>query len=262
VTSAPVSVEVADGIATVTLHGSDGGNAIGLESARAFGHAVRRCREPDVRAVVLTAEGRSFCVGGNLREFAGLPPAGLGDHLIEVTSALHAAIIDLTTLAAPVIASVHGNVAGAGVSLACAADLVIASDDASFTSAYTAIGYTPDGGGSWLLSRIVGYRRALELLLLNRRLTATEALDWGLVSRIVPSDLRKQATSELAAVLADGATQALGATKRLAAAAWTSDLSAALRAESAEIAERATSPEGLEGAAAFIARRSPTYRSR
>jgi 2-(1,2-epoxy-1,2-dihydrophenyl)acetyl-CoA isomerase len=261
VTTAPISVAVAGGIATVTFAAPDNGNAIGLEFAQALGGATRRCQEPDVRAVILTAIGRSFCVGGDLREFAAHPRSNLSDHLNEVTSALHTAIMDLTTLTAPVIASVHGNVAGAGVSLMCAADLVIASNDATFTLAYTAIGYTPDGGASWHLPRLVGHRRALELLLLNRRLTAAEALDWGLVTRVAPSDQRRQATQALATMLADGPTQAIGAAKRLAADSWTTELATALQAESKQIGQSATSPEGIEGTAAFLTKRRPTYRA-
>jgi 2-(1,2-epoxy-1,2-dihydrophenyl)acetyl-CoA isomerase len=258
---APVTVAVTDGVATITLDSPGNGNAIGLATADGLSRAIERCQGADVRAVLLTANGRSFCVGGDLREFAGLEGAALSEHLLAVTSLLHKAILGMTELGVPVVASVNGNIAGAGVSLMCAADLVVAAADVSLSLAYTAIGYTPDGGASWLLPRIVGHRRALELLLLNRRLTADEALDWGLVTLVVPSEQRAAQTDLLVGRLAAGAATALGATKRLVVTGCTSELPAALDAESRSIARSASSVEGLEGVSAFLTKRHPVFRA-
>src|SRR5215467_2779434 len=126
-----------------------------------------------------------------------------------------------TRMSAPVIAAVHGSAAGAGMSLACAADIVLAADDAKFTMAYTRAGLTPDGSSTYFLSRIVGLRRALELALTSRVLTAGEALELGIVTRLVPDAQLSDTARALAAELAAGPTQALGMTKRLLHAGWT-----------------------------------------
>jgi 2-(1,2-epoxy-1,2-dihydrophenyl)acetyl-CoA isomerase len=255
-----VAVHVVEGIATVTLDHAPG-NPIGLTVARELSAAVQRCEDTDVRAVLLTATGPSFCVGGDLREFGALDGAALGRHLDTVTGALHDAIKGLTALNAPVVAGVHGNIAGAGVSLLCAADYVIAAEDATFTLAYTGIGYTPDGGATWLLPRLLGQRRAMELLLLNRRLTAAEALDWGLVSAVAPTSDHVQHARTVVARLADGPTGAFGASKRLVNTGWTTSLPEALSAESRQLAASATSSEGRTGTVAFLNKQRPNFRA-
>src|SRR5262249_17343525 len=133
---------------------------------------------------VLSGLGRSFCVGGDLREFSSFGGDALAGHLRAVTGALHDALRGFAGLDAPMIAAVHGAVAGAGVGLAAAADLTIAAADARFVLAYTGIGFSPDAGVTWSLPRLVGPKRALDLLLTNRPLSAREALDIGLVSRV------------------------------------------------------------------------------
>ena len=255
-----VGVQVVGGIATVTLDSAPG-NPIGLKVAHELSAAVRRCHDKDVRAVLLTATGPSFCVGGDLREFGALDATALGSHLDAVTGALHEAIIGLTELSAPVVAGARGNIAGAGVSLLCAADYVIAAEDATFTLAYTGIGYTPDGGATWLLPRLLGQRRAMELLLLNRRLSAAEALDWGLVSAVTPAAAHVQQAQAVVARLADGPTGAFGATKRLVNTGWTASLPEALSAESRQIAASATSSEGKTGTVAFLNKQRPSFRA-
>src|SRR6185369_15909204 len=157
---------------------------------------------------------------GDLKTFAGKGDR-LPHYLKEVTTHLHAAISRLTRMDAPVIAAVHGSAAGAGMSIACAADFVIAADSAKFTMAYTRAGLVPDGSSTYFLSRIVGLRRALELTLTNRVLTASEAASLGIITRVVPEAELLPAASALAAELASGATKALGATKRLLHAGWT-----------------------------------------
>jgi len=262
-TSPAVSLDVRDGVAQVTLRRGDHGNAIGLPLARALHDAALACEsDRSVRAVLLSGEGRSFCVGGDLREFSAVAPDRLGDHLVQVTDALHAALRSFAAGDAPVVAAVQGAAAGAGVSLAAAADVTLAADDATFLLAYTGIGYSPDGGASWWLPRLVGHKRALELLLLNPRLSAAQAQRIGLVTTIVePRRLLSEAAT-LAERLASGPTRAFGTTRRLVAQSWTSDLSAQLDRESQAIAASATSAEGLEGVAAFLEKRPPHFRTR
>ncbi|MEW1775944.1 enoyl-CoA hydratase/isomerase family protein [Streptomyces sp. NPDC086777] len=235
------------------------GNAIDLATARGLLEAARECEAARVRAVLLTGRGPSFCVGGDLKEFGALPGERLAGHLTDVTGALHGALRIFARLDAPVVAAVQGAAAGAGLGLAMAADLGFAAADAHFTAAYTAIGYTPDAGVSWLLPRLVGPRRALDLLLTNRRVSAAEALEIGLVSRVVAPE-RLLAEAEAAArTLARGAPGACGVTRRLVAGAFSAGLDEQLDAEAGRLAAAAVSAEGQEGMAAFLGRRPPDF---
>jgi 2-(1,2-epoxy-1,2-dihydrophenyl)acetyl-CoA isomerase len=255
----PVSMETSDGVAHVRLCRPERGNAIDLATARGLLAAATRCERDAVRAVVLSGAGRSFCVGGDLREFAELSGGALAGHLRAVTDALHDALRGFARLDAPLVAAVQGAVAGAGVGLAAAADLTLAAAGTTFVLAYTGIGYSPDAGVTWSLPRLVGPRRALDLLLTNRPVSAREAAEMGLVSRVVePAGLAAEA-EKLAAGLAAGATAALGATRRLVAAGLTTDLSGHLDREAAALAEAAVSPDGREGVAAFLAKRPARF---
>lgn len=255
----PVSMETSDGVAHVRLCRPERGNAIDLATARGLLAAATRCERDAVRAVVLSGAGRSFCVGGDLREFAELSGTALAGHLRAVTDALHDALRGFARLDAPLVAAVQGAVAGAGVGLAAAADLTLAAAGTTFVLAYTGIGYSPDAGVTWSLPRLVGPRRALDLLLTNRPVDAREAAEMGLVSRVVaPADLAAEA-EKLAAGLAAGAMAALSATRRLVAAGLTTDLSAHLDREAAALAEAAVSPDGREGVAAFLAKRPARF---
>lgn len=255
-----VGLEIDEGgLARVTLRRPEAGNAIDLETARALREAARACARQHVRAVLLTGEGRSFCVGGDLREFAAFAGDALAKHLIAVTDALHDALREFAAIDAPLVAAVQGAAAGAGVGLAVAADLTLAADDASFTAAYTGIGYSPDAGISWSLPRLVGPKRALDLLLTNRRVPATEAAEIGLVSRVVAADALNAEADRTAEALRRGPTAAFGATRRLVAAGPTADLGPHLDAEARSIAALAASDTGREGVAAFLGKRAPEF---
>ncbi|MFE6157312.1 enoyl-CoA hydratase/isomerase family protein [Streptomyces sp. NPDC056486] len=255
-----VGIEIReDGLAQVTLRRGDAGNAIDLEMARGLLDAARACAREDVRAVLLTAEGKSFCVGGDLGEFSRLSGDALEKHLFAVTDALHDALRTFAGLDAPMVAAVQGAVAGAGIGLAAAADVTLAADNASFTAAYTGIGYSPDAGVSWFLPRLVGPKRALDLLLTNRRTTASEAAAIGLVSRTVaPGELAAEA-SRTADALLRGPTAAFGATRRLVSAGLTSELGPHLDREARALATAAGGEEGREGVAAFLGKRAPDF---
>ncbi|MBK3562391.1 enoyl-CoA hydratase/isomerase family protein [Streptomyces sp. MBT62] len=254
-----VTVEVdGDGLARVELcRGS--GNAIDLATARELRDAALECERARVRAVLLTGRGRSFCVGGDLKEFAALPGERLAAHLTDVTDALHTALRILSGLDAPLVVAVQGAVAGAGLGLVGAADIGLAATDAGFTAAYTAIGYTPDAGVSWSLPRLVGPRRAMDLLLTNRRVTAAEALNMGLVSRVVEPERLNEEAARTAGTLARGATAAYGATRRLVGRAHSTGLDEHLDEEARRLAAAAVSGEGREGVAAFLAGRRADF---
>ncbi|WP_433170246.1 enoyl-CoA hydratase-related protein [Actinoallomurus sp. CA-150999] len=247
------------GLARVTLRRPEAGNAIDLETARGLREAARACAGKHVRAVLLTGEGRSFCVGGDLREFATLTGEALEKHLIAVTDALHEALRAFAAMDAPLVTAVQGAAAGAGIGLAAAADVTLAAEDASFTAAYTGIGYSPDAGTSWSLPRLVGPKRALDLLLTNRRVPATEAAEIGLVSRVVAADALAAEAERTAEALRRGPTAAFGATRRLVAAGPTAELGPHLDAEARSIAALAASDTGREGVAAFLGKRTPDF---
>ncbi|MFC8428217.1 enoyl-CoA hydratase/isomerase family protein [Streptomyces sp. NPDC057253] len=256
-----VTVEIdADGLARVEMCRGDG-NAIDLAMARALLGAARECEKARVRAVLLSGQGRSFCVGGDLKEFGAVSGAGLADHLTEVTDALHGALRILTGLQAPLVVAVQGAVAGAGLGLVAVADVGLAATDARFTAAYTGIGYTPDAGVSWSLPRLVGSLRARDLLLTNRRVTAAEALEMGLVSRIVAPERLKEEAVGIAGALARGATAVYGATRRLLDRALSVDLDDHLDLEARQLTAAAGAAEGREGVAAFLAGRRPDFRA-
>ncbi|WP_086560557.1 enoyl-CoA hydratase-related protein [Streptomyces africanus] len=248
-----------DGLAHVRLRRGGAGNAVDLDLARGLLDAARACEGAAVRAVLLTGEGKSFCVGGDLREFSRFSGEALEKHLTAVTDALHDALRTFAAIDAPMVAAVQGAVAGAGIGLAAAADVTLAAEDASFTAAYTGIGYSPDAGVSWFLPRLVGPKRALDLLLTNRRIPAAEAASIGLVSRVVAPDRLAAEAARTAEALRDGPTAAFGATRRLVAAGLTADLGPHLDREARALAAAAVSDAGREGVAAFLGKRAPDF---
>lgn len=249
------------GVLTLTLNRPEQGNAIDMALASDLLDTARAAAsDPAVRCVVITGAGRMFCVGGDV---SGFVAAGneAGAFIKALADKLHEAVLVLANMAKPLVALVNGPAAGAGFSLAAAADIVLASEAAHFTAAYTAIGLTPDGGMSWTLPRLVGLRAAQELVLTNRRLTAAEAAEMGVVTRVVPADQLAGEGRKVALQLADGPTRAFGAVRRLLADAQVATLEQQLVSESAAISSAAGSAEGREGVAAFTARRRADFRS-
>jgi len=251
--------EIRQSIARITLNRPDAANAINVDMARDLMHAALQCDEDSaVRAVIITGMGRMFCAGGDLKSFAA-HGEDLAYHLKEVTTYLHAAMSRFTRMNAPIVAAVNGTAAGAGMSLACACDLVLAAESARFTMAYTRAGLTPDGSSTYFLPRIVGLKRALELTLTNRLLSAQEACDWGIVSKVVPDANLQTEADALAAQLAASATGALGAAKRLLHSGWTETLETQMELETRAIAARAYTADGREGITAFLEKRAPKF---
>ena len=164
--------------------------------------------------MLLTGSGARFCGGGDVKEFAGHAD-DLTPHLRAILAYLHPAVERLVRGDAPVVTAVQGSAAGAGMGLVGASDIVIAGESAKFVMAYTAIGVTPDGASSWFLPRLVGLRRAVELTITNRPLSAAEALEWGLITKVVADDDVQQEAAALATRLASGPTRAFGGAKRL-----------------------------------------------
>lgn len=183
-----IELDVDGGMARLTLNRPDAANAINARMAAELRDASIALRfDPSVRAVLVTARGKLFSGGGDLRAFKDAGAAA-GALLAATASDLHVALATLAEMDAPVVVGVRGSAGGAGMSLVAAADLVVAGERAKFTMGYTAAGLAPDGGSTFFLSRVVGLRRAMDLVLTNRVLTATEAEAWGLVTRVVADD--------------------------------------------------------------------------
>lgn len=253
----PLTIDGA--VARLTLNRPEAGNALDPALAAALRERAESLEgRADVRVVVVGAAGPMFCVGGDLAWMAEQ-----GDDIAEplhgLASDFHAAIEALRALDAPVIAAVGGVAAGGGMSLVCACDLSVAAASAKFTMAYTAAALSPDGGSTWFLPRLVGLRRATELMLTNRRLTAQEACDLGIVTSVVADDALEDEVGALAARLAAGPIDSYGATKRLLARSAAAPLSEQLAAEADSIAVRGAAANGREGIAAFLAKRPPSF---
>ena len=258
-TTIALSVDDA-GVAHLELQRPGQANAMDLAMARDLRFAaVELLHDPSVRAVLITSSGPVFCAGGDLKSFAALSAREMAAHIEHLTIDLHAAVARLSRLDAPVVAAVTGSEGGAGMSLVAACDLVVASTASKFTMGYTRAGLVPDGTSSFYLSRVVGLRRAAELMLTNRTLTAAEALDWGLVNELAEPDSVRARAGELAATLAAGATAALGGAKRVLYEGAASSLEEAMERESSVIGRVAALPDAREGIASFIDKRPPAF---
>jgi 2-(1,2-epoxy-1,2-dihydrophenyl)acetyl-CoA isomerase len=243
-------------VLTITLNRPDVLNAFNGAMHRAFAAALKDARDGGVRAVVITGAGRGFCVGQDLTEFREAP----GDIGSRLRESYHPNIRAIRTLEKPVIAAVNGAAAGAGMSLACACDLRVAADSATFVPAFINIGLIPDSGGSYFVTRILGPARAFEWLASGKRLTAGEAHAWGLVTEVVATDALAGRAAELAARLAELPTRGVGMTKRLLDHAVTATLEEQLERE-AQLQAAATQTEDFkEGVAAFLEKRPPRFR--
>lgn len=255
-----VQCAIENSIATVTLNRPDNANALNLAMAKQLHEtAIELSENAEVRAVIITGRGAMFCAGGDLASFAEL-----GDRIAvgikQITASLHGAVATLNRMNAPVIMAINGSAAGAGFSLAIAGDFAIAGESAKFTMAYTAAGLSPDGSSSYFLPRRVGMMRARELMMTNRRLSAAEALDWGLLNQVVDDQQLMDAALELAGKLAKGPTRAYGQVKQLLNSSFETGLETQMEHETAGIAAMAGSADGREGVSAFLEKRKAQFR--
>ena len=246
-------------ILTITLNRPEAANALNLQMAEELFEASLLCSEDDeIGAVILTGAGKLFSGGGDLAYFAEEP--NLKAALLKMTTYLHGAISRLVRMSAPVICAVNGTAGGGGFSLMLSCDLAIAAENAKFTMAYTAAGLTPDASSTYFLPRLVGQRRANELALTNRRLTATEALDWGIVNQVVPADELMPTTRALAKRLANGPTDAFGNATKLLRQSFDNSLETQMELEAQSIANISVSPNAREGVRAFLEKRTPEFK--
>ncbi|MBO1361689.1 enoyl-CoA hydratase/isomerase family protein [Acetobacter sacchari] len=251
-------VEVRDGVAWLTLNRPDAGNAIDIPMARELLAAAIRCdHDRAVRCVVLTGAGRMFCVGGDIASFQAAADRA-DDYLSELAGTMTLALSRFARMGKPLLTLVNGPAAGAGLSMAIAGDIVLAVSSAHFTSAYTAIGLVPDCGLTWWLPRVVGLRRAQELIATNRRVACEEAVAIGLVTRLV--DDLNGAGAETAAALASSATAALAAARRLLLESYSASFETQSEREARAIAAAGVGDEGREGVGAFLGKRKPDFK--
>jgi 2-(1,2-epoxy-1,2-dihydrophenyl)acetyl-CoA isomerase len=257
-----ISLDAAQGIATITLNRPDAYNALTMELARELFQAVIAVDEdPAVRCVVLTGAGKAFCGGGDVKDFVQNLPR-IGALIKELTTYIHAVVSRMVRMPKPVITAVNGVAAGGGLALALAGDLVVAAESARFTMAYSRIAASPDGSSSYWLPRLVGIRRAMELFYTNRVLTAREAVEWGIATRALPDGEFADGVRRLAGELAQGPTLALGRGKRLFHLSTTESLETQMEHESQAIAQSGHTEDFAEGVRAFTEKRPPVFRGR
>ncbi len=251
--------DIQKNVAHITLNRPNSANAINMQMARELMHVVMQCvDDTSIRAVLLTGSGEIFCGGGDLKDFAA-QGEHLPYHLKEITTYIHTAISGLVRMDPPVIAAVNGSAGGAGLAIACACDIILATESARFTMGYTRVGLTPDGSLTYILPHTVGLKRALELTLTNRVLSAKEALAWGLITRVVPdAELHSQA-QDLAVQLAAGPTRAFGVSKRLLRCGLNETLETQMENESLAIASMGHTADATEGITASLGKRVATF---
>ena len=252
-----ITLEQSGPIARLTLNRPDAANGMNNTMTRELADAARRCDTDATKVVVLTGSGRFFCAGGDLKSFATAPSRG--QHIKGVADNLHRAISSFARMNAVLITAVNGTAAGAGFSLAVTGDLVLAAESASFTMAYTKVGLSPDGSSSFFLPRLIGITKTKELMLTNRTLSALEALQWGLVTEVVPDDTLAGRVDELAVQMAATASGSNGGVKELMMSTFKNGLEEQMELEGRIIAERAESADGREGVDAFMAKRKPEF---
>ena len=246
------------GVLTITLNRPEVLNAFNGAMHRAMQDAYKEARDGEVRAVVVTGAGRGFCVGQDLTEFREAP-GDIGDRL---RGNYHPNILALRALEKPVLAAVNGPAAGAGLSFACACDLRLAAQSATFVPAFITIGLVPDSGGTYFVRRLLGTARAFEWMTSGRRLSASEALEWGLVSEVVEADRLLPRAAERAAELAALPTRGVALTKRLFDHAEHTTLEEQLELEAQLQAAATQTDDFREGVEAFLEKREPRFQGR
>ncbi|CAA0115326.1 1,2-epoxyphenylacetyl-CoA isomerase [BD1-7 clade bacterium] len=247
-------------VAIIKLNRPEAANGINLQMAQELMQAAIDCDEnPAIRAVLLTGNGKMFSAGGDLKSFAAF-----GDQVAakikELMVYMHSSISRFSRLQKPVVIAVNGMAAGAGFSIAATGDLVYAAASAKFTMAYTAAGLSPDGSASFFLPRLIGMRRTQELMLTNRRLSAEEAKDWGVLTDVVEDDKLYETALAQATKLANGPTLAFGTVKKLLMTSFQESLETQMEHEAQGMGTMAGTIDGKEGISAFVEKRKPEYK--
>lgn len=251
---------VNNGVARIALDRTAARNAMNQDVAdELYDVAQRVSHDPTVRAVLFVGNGKVFSVGGDIEVFASTPADELPETLARMAGRYHDALRTFARLDVPIVAAVHGAVAGGALGLIYTSDIVLAAEGTKFATGFAAIGLSGDGGNSWFLPRLVGTRRAAELYFEDRVLDAREAADWGLVTRVVPgADLSDHADS-VARRLASGPTKAYGAMRQLFWQSSTTSLADQLADEAAAVGLVAATTDVVNAVASFINKQQPTF---
>jgi len=261
--SEPVLLDRAGPVATLMLNRPDVLNTLDFAMVEALVARTAEFADDDtLRVVVLRGAGKHFMAGGDIRTFAGElrhPPAERQERFQRMVERVHAAVENLHRMPHPIVCRAHGAVAGIGLSFMNACDFVIAADNAYFTSAYRHIALTPDGGGSWALPRIVGLRKAMEILLLSERFDAAEALRLGLVNKVVTAEALDAETDNFVRALATAPVQAVRNAKRLVRDSFAHTLSEQLQAEAISFGQCTATADFVEGITAFVEKRPARF---
>ncbi|MGO9019559.1 MAG: enoyl-CoA hydratase/isomerase family protein [Syntrophobacteraceae bacterium] len=258
----PVTVTIAENIATVLLNRPQAYNAFDLEFVESLAqHMTSLAADRNIRAVIISGEGKAFCAGGDLKYILSLPQGpSAGFH--ELAARFHQAVLEIRRMPKPVIAAINGAAAGAGFSLALACDFRVMAKSAFLRQAYTSNGLSIDGGGSFVLPRLVGLGRALEIMAFDRPISSEQAMAWGLVTKVVEDeDVIKEAT-EMARELASGSSASFGWSKRLLTDSFDSSFETQIEREREGLSACAGTAEGTEGLKAFSEKRKPVFTSR
>ena len=261
--TAPVSLEVDAGVATVRFDRPEAMNSLTVDAKVALRDSVQKVAgDQSVRCLVLTGSGRAFCVGQDLKEHVGLLEEGADQLFSTVPEHYNPTVYAIATMPKPVVASINGVAAGAGASLTFACDYRLMADNASINLAFAGIALSCDTGISWTLPRLVGHARAIELLYEPRTIGAEEALQLGLVTRVVPAAELPAATHELAQRLAAGPTLAFGAMRRAVAWSGSHNLESSLVHEGELMTLTGSSEDHRNAVASFLAKQRPRFEGR
>jgi len=254
-----VMVKKADGIATVLLNRPEAFNAFNMDLMESFAAGIiTLAADERVRGIIISGEGKAFCAGGDLK-WALAFPHGPSAAFHELAARFHQAILEIRRMPKPVIAAVNGTAAGGGFSLALACDFRVMDEQAVLRQAYTANGLCIDGGGSFMLPRLVGLARAMEIMAFDRPIASEQALSWGLATRVVEHEKALKEAVLMATELAAGSLNSFGWSKRLLTDSFDSSFETHIERERRGLAGCAAHPEGMEGLRAFAEKRKPVF---
>lgn len=256
-----IQTEIKDKIATLTLNRPEVFNSFNREMALKLQKELDACEQnPEVRAIVITGNGRAFCAGQDLKEVTS-PELNPGFKKI-LEEHYNPIISKIRKIEKPILAAVNGVAAGAGANIALACDIVVATEQASFIQAFSKIGLVPDSGGTFFLPRLIGFQKASALMMLGEKVSAEEAERLGMIYKVFPSETFSQEVTNLASILSNMPTKALGMTKRLLNEAMTNSLEDQLDLEGKLQIEAAQSEDYAEGVDAFVNKRTPEFKGK
>ena len=265
--SGQITFSTSHNVGIITLNRPEARNALSPSMMEDLAEAIQGCRSPEIRAVLITGSGEAFCAGGDVRDFANQfeegGPEGISGHLRELAGRLHRdVVLEIRRLEKPVVAGINGVAAGGGFSLMLSCDLRVAADNARFLMAYAGIGAAADGGSTYLLPRLVGSSRAMELYLAAQPINAEAALAMGLVSQVFPAADFGRHALETTVRLAQGPTKAYGMVKAMMERSWQSSLEDQLDLETQAMADIALTGDFQEGITAFTGKRRPWFQGK